>query len=78
MFYLTVLITFHAIKTYLFLQRRDIIEVFPTLESPTNITLNAHVENPGFGFSKSTSVRSESIFATFSITQNGKDTIILH
>ena len=41
------------------MQRRDIIDVLPTLESPTNITLKAQVGKLGLSFSSPPTVFSE-------------------
>ena len=41
------------------MQRRDIIDVLPTLESPTNITLKAQVGKLGLSFSNPPTVFSE-------------------
>ena len=48
-------------NSYSFLQRREMIDVFPTLESPTNITLNAHVGIPCPFVSRSATVFSRII-----------------
>ena len=48
-------------NSYSFLQRREMIDVFPTLESPTNITLNAHVGIPCPFVSRSAIVFSRTI-----------------
>ena len=51
------------------MQRRDIIEVLPTLESPTNITLKAQVGKLGLSFSNPPTVFSE-------VMENKKETFI--
>ena len=44
--------------TNLFLHSREMIEVFPTLESPTNIILKAHDGKAGYGDPSSVAVVS--------------------